>query len=248
VPEEMLGGAKDRDKVVARFVEWDSTHKNPVAEVVKVLGQAGLHETEMVAILVDNGFRLEFPPDVLEESSSMDYGLTKDELARRRDFRGITTFTIDPVDAKDFDDAISFRVLDEGIYEIGVHIADVSHYVRPGTLTDIEAVKRATSVYLVDRTVPMLPERLSNDLCSLRPNEDKLTFSAVVQMDEKGKILDQWFGKTVIHSVKRFTYEEAQEVLEGAPSEYAGALLKLNELAYQLRKKDLKTGLLISNR
>jgi len=196
----------------------------------------------MQAILVENGFRLEFPREVMEECNRMEARVTKYDEELRRDFRAVPTFTIDPVDAKDFDDALSFQRLDNGLYEIGIHIADVTHYVRPDTFTDREAALRATSVYLVDRVVPMLPERLSNELCSLRPHEDKMTFSVVVQMNDAGKVVDSWIGKTIIHSNYRFSYEAAQEVLEGAHHEYAGELLKLNQLAYKLRAARYKKG------
>lgn len=242
VPHTMRGDAKNGDKVVVRFVAWNPEEKNPVAEVVEILGKAGEHNTEMSAILIDNGFRLEFPKSVMEECERMSDEVHEDELKLRRDMRTITTFTIDPHDAKDFDDALSFRRLKDDVYEIGIHIADVSHYVIQGSDTDIEAQKRATSVYLVDRVVPMLPERLSNELCSLRPNEDKRCFSVLVQMNEKGKIIDQWFGKTLIHSGHRFSYEEAQEVLEGKPHELSDVLTTLNQLAYKLREQRYKEG------
>lgn len=242
VPHHYRGDAKNGDKVVVRFVEWNPNEKNPVAEVIQVLGKAGEHNTEMKAILIDNGFRLDFPESVLEECERMTDKVSEDELKLRRDMRSITTFTIDPYDAKDFDDALSFRQLKEDVYEVGIHIADVSHYVVQGSETDLEAQKRATSVYMVDRVVPMLPERLSNELCSLRPNEDKRCFSVIVQMNDKGKILDQWFGKTLIHSKHRLTYEEAQEVLEGKTHELSEILHKLNRLAYKLRERRFKQG------
>jgi ribonuclease R len=242
IPASKLNGAKAGDKVVGKFVEWQKDEKNPIAEVIQILGKAGDNNTEMHSILIDNGFKLEFPPEVIEECDKMQLNNSADEIAKRRDFRNITTFTIDPYDAKDFDDALSFQELENGIYEIGIHIADVSHYVQPGTATDIEAATRATSVYLVDRVIPMLPEKISNELCSIRPNEDKLTFSCVVKMNDKAEVLDQWIGKTIIHSDKRFTYEGAQEVLEGAESEYKKELLKLNELAILLKEKRFKNG------
>lgn len=237
-----LNNAQHGDKVVAKFLEWKPGEKNPEAEVVRILGPAGEHDTEMQAILVENGFRLEFPKEVMDECARMEFKITGSDEELRRDMRGVPTFTIDPVDAKDFDDALSFRRLENGLYEVGIHIADVTHYVHADTMTDIEAALRATSVYLVDRVVPMLPEKLSNELCSLRPHEDKLTFSVVVQMDDKGRVVEQWIGKTIIHSNHRFSYEDAQDVLEGAHHEYASELHKLNELAYKLRAQRYKKG------
>jgi ribonuclease R len=195
-------------------ISWGGDDKKPEAKVVEILGKAGENEAEIHSIMAEFDLPFRFPEDVERESEEIEEGITQKEIGKRRDFRDITTFTIDPEDAKDFDDALSFRKLDNGHYEIGVHIADVTHYVKTESLLEKEAYNRATSVYLVDRTIPMLPERLSNGLCSLRPNEDKLTFSAVFEIDDKGKIHDEWFGRTVIHSDKRFTYEEAQEVLE----------------------------------
>ncbi|HZG00010.1 MAG TPA: RNB domain-containing ribonuclease, partial [Chitinophagales bacterium] len=186
-----LNGAQNGDKVVVKFLEWKPGEKNPEAEVVRILGQAGEHDTEMLAILVENGFRLEFPKEVMDECNQMEERITAQDEELRKDFRSTLTFTIDPADAKDFDDALSFKELANGLYEIGIHIADVTHYVHADTMTDIEAALRGTSVYLVDRVVPMLPERLSNELCSLRPHEDKRCFSVVVQMDEKGRVVEQ---------------------------------------------------------
>ncbi len=242
IPRPLRGEAKNGDKVVVRFIEWVPEEKNPVAEVVRILGKAGEHETEMSAILIENNFRLEFPESVLEECMRMSSEVSEDELKLRRDLRTLTTFTIDPYDAKDFDDALSFRQLKEDVFEIGIHIADVSHYVNIGSDTDLEAQRRATSVYMVDRTIPMLPERVSNELCSLRPHEDKRCFSVMVQMNDNGKVIEQWFGKTLIHSDERLTYEEAQEILEGKPHKLAEALHKLNKLAYKLRERRYKEG------
>ena len=217
-------------------------------EVLEVLGKAGTHETEMHAILAEFGLPYKFPEEVEAESNAISEVIEKDEIKRRRDMRDVTTFTIDPADAKDFDDALSVQLLENGHFEIGVHIADVSHYVRPNTALEREAYARATSVYLVDRTVPMLPEKLSNNLCSLRPNEDKLTFSVVFELNENAKIVNEWFGRTVTHSDKRFTYEEAQEVLEAAArgEEAAGPFAKeltlLNQLAYKLRDERFAKG------
>ncbi len=212
IPLDNLNGAKDGEKVVVSITEWPKGSKNPVGRVKDVLGKKGENNTEMNAILADYGFPLSFPPEVEKEANSFSAVIDNTEIQKRRDFRTIPTFTIDPADAKDFDDAISFQQLPNGHYEIGVHIADVSHFVKPDTALDKEAFERATSVYLVDRVIPMLPERLSNDLCSLRPNEDRLCFSAVFELDDKANIHDQWFGRTVIHSDRRFSYEEAQEV------------------------------------
>src|SRR5690606_27303431 len=188
------------------------------------------------------GFPLSFPKAVEEAANAISEGITKEEIAKRRDFRDTLTFTIDPVDAKDFDDAISFKTLENRHYEIGVHIADVSHYVTPDSILDKEAFERGTSVYLVDRVIPMLPERLSNDLCSLRPREDKLCFSAVFEMDDKANVHDQWFGRTIIHSDRRFTYEEAQEIIETKSGDYADEIRKLNELAQILKERRFKAG------
>lgn len=242
VPLDDLNGAKDGDKVVVTITDWPEDSKNPVGKVKHVLGRQGENNTEMNAILADFGFPLEFPDKVIKESEALPAVISQEEIAKRRDFRPILTVTIDPEDAKDFDDAISFQVLENGNYEIGVHIADVSHFVRPETALDAEAYERGTSVYLVDRVIPMLPERLSNDLCSLRPNEDRLSFSAVFEMNANAQIINEWFGKTVIHSNKRFSYEEAQEILEGKASEYSEALLTLNKLAYKLRDRKYKNG------
>lgn len=196
----------------------------------------------MNAILAQYGFPLSFPAEVENEANQIPEQVTEAEIKGRRDFRDTVTFTIDPADAKDFDDAISFKTLENGNYEIGVHIADVSHYVQPNSYLDKEAYSRATSVYLVDRVIPMLPERLSNGVCSLRPNEDKLCFAAVFELDDKANIITEWYGRTVIHSDRRFSYEEAQEVIENKAGDYAAEILKLNELAYILRDKKFKNG------
>jgi ribonuclease R len=210
--------------------------------VIQVLGRAGEHNTEMHAIMAEFGLPFEFPERVVQEAEKIEEGITQAEISRRRDFREVTTFTIDPVDAKDFDDALSVRKLENENWEIGVHIADVTHYVQPDSLLEKEAYRRATSVYLVDRVVPMLPERLSNGLCSLRPQEDKLTFSAVFEMDKDGKVLQEWFGRTIIHSDRRFSYEEAQEVLESGTGDFAEELLLLNDLAKKLKEERFKKG------
>jgi ribonuclease R len=242
VPIERLNGAKDGQKVIARIKDWPQG-LNPFGEIVRVLGNMGDHEVEMSSIMYEYGLPMEFPDEVIQEAEKLDEGIAQ-EVGKRRDFRDILTVTIDPDNAKDFDDALSIKPLKNGNFEIGVHIADVSHYVRPKTTIDDEALKRATSVYLVDRVVPMLPERLSNFICSLRPHEDKLAFSAVFEMDMQGQIKNEWFGKTIIHSDRRFTYEEVQEMIEGAEGEYKEELLILNSIARTLRKKRLKAGAL----
>lgn len=242
IPLDSLNGAKDGEKVLVTITEWPKNAKNPIGKVKTVLGVKGENNTEMNAILADYGFPLQFPKEVDEAANAIPEEISKEEIAKRRDFRDTLTFTIDPADAKDFDDAISFKTLENGNYEIGVHIADVSYYVIPESILDKEAFERATSVYLVDRVIPMLPERLSNNLCSLRPNEDKLCFSAVFEMDEKANIIDQWFGRTIIHSNRRFSYEEAQEIIENKAGDHASEILKLNELAYILRDRKFKNG------
>lgn len=242
VPLDNLNGAKAGEKVVVSIVEWPKSAKNPIGRVKEILGKKGENNTEMNAILADYGFPLSFPKAVEAEANEIPETIAPEEIAKRRDFRDTLTFTIDPFDAKDFDDAISFKKLENGNYEIGVHIADVSHYVIPNTELDKEAFERGTSVYLVDRVIPMLPERLSNGVCSLRPNEEKLCFSAVFEMDDKATIHDQWFGRTVINSDRRFTYEEAQEVIEQKAGDHAAEILKLNELAYILRERKFKNG------
>ncbi len=242
IPLSDLNGAKDNEKAIAHISEWPEGAKNPIGKIIHVLGKQGDNNAEMNAILADFGFPLAFPKDVEAAAEAIAETIPAAEIAKRRDFRKALTFTIDPFDAKDFDDAISFQKLPNGNYEIGVHIADVSHYVLPDSALDIEAYDRGTSVYLVDRVIPMLPELLSNGLCSLRPNEDKLCFSAVFELDEKAIIHSEWFGRTVIHSDKRFAYEEAQEIIEGKQSDFSEEILKLNELAYILRERKFKAG------
>jgi ribonuclease R len=242
IPLTDLNGAKDNEKAIAHISEWPEGAKNPIGKIIHVLGKQGDNNAEMNAILADFGFPLAFPKDVEEAAEAISEIIPDAEIAKRRDFRKVLTFTIDPFDAKDFDDAISFQKLPNGNYEIGVHIADVSHYVLPDSALDVEAYDRGTSVYLVDRVIPMLPERLSNGLCSLRPNEDKLCFSAIFELDEKAIIHSEWFGRTVIHSDKRFAYEEAQEIIEGKQSDFSEEILKLNELAYILRERKFKSG------
>ena len=242
IPEARSQKAKHRDKVVVELAEWRPKDKNPIGHISEILGQAGSNDIEMKSILVENGFFTSFTRDVLNEAEDLPFKVSDDEKKKRRDFSKIPTFTIDPTDAKDFDDAISFQKLDNGLFEVGVHIADVSHYVKEHSVLDKEAFKRATSVYLVDRVAPMFPERLSNIICSLRPNEDKCCFAAVFQLDEKAKVQNVWFGKTVIHSQKRFTYDEAQVILEGGEGVFKNELLKLNELAHLLRKERFLLG------
>ncbi len=242
VPLNDLNGAKNGQKVQVGITDWPDGAKNPIGKILNVLGTQGENDTEMNAILAQYGFPLSFPADVEKEANAIPETVSEEEIKGRRDFRDTVTFTIDPADAKDFDDAISFKKLDNGNYEIGVHIADVSHYVLPKSNLDKEAYERATSVYLVDRVIPMLPERLSNGVCSLRPNEDKLCFAAVFELDEQANIQNQWFGRTAIHSNRRFSYEEAQEVLEQKTGDYAEELVKLNELAYQLRDRKFAAG------
>ncbi len=242
IPGEFTNNAEHRQKVIAEIVDWAEGDKNPIGKIKEVLGNAGENNTEMHAIMAEYGLPFTFPESIDKAAEQIEEEITKAEISKRRDFRNITTFTIDPVDAKDFDDAISVQKLDNGNYEIGVHIADVTHYVRPGTLLEKEAYLRATSVYLVDRVVPMLPEKLSNGLCSLRPNEDKLTFSAVFEMTGSGKIMHQWFGKTIIHSIRRFTYEEVQEVIETQQGDLKEEVLLLDRLAKILRKERFKNG------
>jgi len=242
IPLDRLNGAKDNYKAIAKIVDWPEDAKNPIGEITHVLGKQGENNAEMNAILADYGFPLAFPDEVEKQAESIKGEITKEEIAKRRDFREILTFTIDPADAKDFDDAISFQLLKNGNIEVGVHIADVSHYVKPDSALDKEAFERGTSVYLVDRVIPMLPERLSNGLCSLRPNEDKLCFSAVFELDNEANVIEQWFGRTIIHSDTRFSYEDAQEVLENKSGKHSKELLKLNELAYKLRERKFKHG------
>ena len=254
-----INGAKDGDKVLAKITDWPDNSKNPFGKIVESLGKPGDHDTEIHSILLEYGLPYEFPSEVEQEAEKLPIEITAEEISKRRDMRTDLTFTIDPITAKDFDDALSFKVLENGNYEIGIHIADVSHYVQPKTILDDEAYDRATSVYLVDRVVPMLPEMLSNGVCSLRPNEEKLTFSAVFEINENANIVDQWFGRTVTYSDKRFAYEEAQVIIETKknviPSavslsgeEYevsddiVQAVLKLDELAKKMRSRRMKSG------
>ncbi|MFD0992270.1 ribonuclease R [Tenacibaculum geojense] len=254
-----INGADNGDKVLATITDWPENSKNPFGKITEVLGKPGEHDTEIHSILLEYGLPYEFPVEVEKEAKELPIEITTDEIAKRRDMRKDLTFTIDPKDAKDFDDALSFTILENGNYEIGIHIADVSHYLQPKTILDDEAYDRATSVYLVDRVVPMLPEMLSNGVCSLRPNEEKLTFSAVFEMNDKAQIINQWFGRTVTYSDKRFAYEEAQAIIESKSNTVPAnisltgeayevdqaivtAILKLDELAKNMRKKRMKSG------
>jgi len=240
VPMDKLSEAVDGDKVVVKITEWKDN--SPSGEVVHVMGASGSHELEMQSILINNGFNLAWPDEVIEESRKLPEGISEEEIAKRRDFRKITTFTIDPITAKDFDDALSIQTLENGNTEVGVHIADVSHYVLPGTALDKEAYYRSTSVYLVDRVCPMLPEKLSNELCSLRPLEESLCYSAVFEIDSDHHVVSRWFGRTVIFSDHRFSYEDAQVVLENGEGPFAAELKKLNKIAKAIRKKRFKDG------
>ncbi len=242
VPKDRIGKAKDGDKVIVKISKYPEGNDNPEGIVTQVLGKAGEHNTEIHAIMAEYGLPFQFTDELESEAGTLSTVITDSEINKRRDFRKITTFTIDPEDAKDFDDALSFEELPNGNYEIGVHIADVTHYILPDTELEKEAYKRATSVYLVDRTIPMLPEKLSNELCSLRPNEDKLTFSAVFEIDKKAKIINQWFGRTVIHSNRRFSYEQAQEIMDNNEGGFVKELLILNDLAKKMRDERMKKG------
>ena len=244
LPRGRLKGGKNGDKAVARIVQWRDDEMNPRGEIIDILGVKGENNTEMHAILAEFGLPYKYPENVEKAAEKIQEGITKEEVAKREDFRNVTTFTIDPRDAKDFDDALSIRRLSNGNWEVGVHIADVTHYVHPNTIIDKEAQKRATSVYLVDRTIPMLPERLSNGLCSLRPNEEKLTFSAIFEMDHKANVVNSRIGRTVIKSDRRFTYEEAQTIIETGEGEYAEELAVLNTLAKELRRRRYQGGAL----
>lgn len=242
VPTKSLNGAKNGEKAVVKITEWPAGAKNPIGEVVEVLGMPGLHETEMHAILAEFELPYRFAPEIDAAANALSEQIPSEEYKKRRDFRNITTFTIDPKDAKDFDDALSLQKLPNGHWEVGVHIADVTHYIKPGSVLDDEGLDRATSVYLVDRVVPMLPERLSNHICSLRPNEEKLCYSAVFEMNDEAEILKQWFGHTIILSNRRFAYEEAQQVLDTKEGDYKDELLTLHKLAQILRKERFKKG------
>lgn len=242
IPLDKLNGAVDGNRVVARLVKWEKADKKPEGEVVSILKTTDVNDMAMKELLIDAGFPIGFEKDVLEEAMRLSDAITREELTNRKDYRQILTFTIDPVDAKDFDDAISIRPLKNGNYEIGVHIADVSHFVQPCSILDEAAYERATSVYLPDRVNPMLPERISNELCSLRPKEDKYTFSTIFEINKKAQIKHKWIGRTVIHSDHRFTYEDVQEIIETNEGQYLDEILLLNDLAQQFRKERFNNG------
>ncbi len=248
IPKAKLNGGKNGQKAVVKLMEWEPNLKNPVGEVIDVLGNKGDNTAEMHAILAEFGLPYKYPEDVEHAADHIDAGITPAEIAKRVDLRKVTTFTIDPRDAKDFDDALSLRKLENGLWEVGVHIADVTHYVRPDSIIEKEARQRATSVYLVDRTIPMLPEHLSNGICSLRPNEEKLTYSVLFQMNDKAEVLKYDIAKTVICSDRRFTYEEAQTVLETGEGDYKEELFTLDKLAKILRDKRFATGAIAFDR
>lgn len=242
IPKSKLKGGQTGDKAVVKIVEWKEDSKNPNGEVVDILGKAGENNAEIHAILAEFGLPYKYPTAVEKVANKIDAGITDEEIAKRVDMRDVLTFTIDPADAKDFDDALSFRQLPDGNYEIGVHIADVTHYVRPDTIIDREAQSRATSVYLVDRVVPMLPEHLCNGICSLRPDEDKLAFSVIFKMDDDGNVISSNIARTVIKSNRRFAYEEAQQVIETGHGDCSEAILKLNDIAKKLRSRRYENG------
>ena len=242
IPRGGLHRAKDGDKVIAHLVDWPDGSGNPFGEITRVLGKPGESDVEMESILAAHEYPIEFPKEVEREAGKIPTKISKDEIKRRRDFRKVFTITIDPADAKDFDDAISLQKMKNGHWEVGVHIADVSHYVRPGSAIDHEALERGTSVYLVDRTIPMLPEKLCNNVCSLRPDEEKLTFSVVFEMDDDAKIYDRWIGKTIIKSCRRYTYEEVQTMIEGGPGDYKDEILTFHRLATKLREQRMALG------
>lgn len=242
IPRTKLKGGKDGDKAVARITSWPEGKKNPIGEIVDILGKTGENNAEIHAILAEYGLPYRYPESVEKAAAKIEAGITDEVVASRLDMRNVTTFTIDPKDAKDFDDALSIRRLENGNYEIGVHIADVTHYVTPDSIIDREAQKRATSVYLVDRVVPMLPEHLCNGICSLRPNEDKLSFSCIFEMDEEANIKSSHIARTVTRSNRRFTYEEAQEIIETGVGEYAQEILMLDHMAKIMRKHRYENG------
>lgn len=242
IPRDKLGAAKVGEKVFVQMTHWTDPKKEPLGEVIRILGEVDSNDVEMEAIVLERGFDTTFPQEVHDAAEKIPTTISQEEIKKRRDFRDTLTLTIDPKDAKDFDDALSWKKLPNGNVEVGVHIADVSHYVERESILDKEAVARATSIYLVDRTVPMLPERLSNGICSLVPNEDRLTFAAVFTLNTKGEIVDEWFGRTIIHSQKRFSYEEAQEVLDKKEGSCVEALLSLDALAKQIREARMQDG------
>ena len=242
IPKDLLKGGKNGDKAVVKLLEWPLDSKNPVGKVIDILGKSGENNAEMNAILAEYGLPYKYPEAVEEAAAQLPTGITEEEIAKREDFRDVTTFTIDPVDAKDFDDALSIRPAGKGVWEVGVHIADVSHYVTEGSIIDKEAFKRATSIYLVDRTIPMLPERLCNFLCSLRPNEEKLSYSVIFDINEKAEVLKSRITRTVINSNRRFSYEEVQEIIEKGEGEYYDEIKVLNTIAQKMREKRFQAG------
>lgn len=242
IPIEKLNGAVDKDRAVVKLTKWDKDDKKPEGEVVTVIKAEDMNDFAMKELLIDAGFPIMFDAEVLKEAHSLSENITREELKKRKDCRDILTFTIDPADAKDFDDAISVRNLDNGNYEIGVHIADVSHFVKPASILDKSAYERATSVYLPDRVNPMLPERISNELCSLRPHEDKYTFSAIFQINNRAEIKHSWIGRTIIHSNHRFTYEEVQEIIEKKDGLHYKPISLLNDLAQKFRRERFRKG------
>ena len=265
IPSNNIGEANDGDKVLVELLEWKKQDLSPIGKIVKVFGEPGNHHTELNSIIAKNEIVIDFSQEVKDYTELISEKIENKEIKQRRDFREITTFTIDPIDAKDFDDALSFKKIDNNNFEIGIHIADVSHYVKPSTILDKEAYNRATSIYLVDRVIPMLPEKLSNKVCSLRPNEDKLTFSAVFNFNKKGEINNSWFGRTIIKSNKRFSYQEAQEIIETKKNiiskknsltgkEYkvdqsiVEAIITLDDIAKKTRDKREKNGSINFNR
>jgi ribonuclease R len=242
VPKGELNGAKNGQKVVVHLVDWPENSGNPFGEIVRVLGNPGENDVEMESILASHNYPIEFPEEVEKEAAAIPVSISKMEVKKRRDFREVFTITIDPADAKDFDDAISLQKLPNGHWEVGVHIADVSHYVTPGSAIDEEAFNRGTSVYLVDRTIPMLPEKLCNNVCSLRPNEEKLTFSTVFEMDDEANVIHHWIGKTIIKSCRRYAYEEVQAMIEGAEGDYKEQIMTFHHLATKLRERRTAEG------
>ena len=248
IPKNKLKGGKSGQKAVVKLLGWEPNAKNPVGEVIDVLGDKGDNTAEMHAILAEFGLPYKYPADVEAAAEKIDAGITPDEVAKRIDMRNVTTFTVDPRDAKDFDDALSLRKLDDGLWEVGVHIADVTHYVRPDSIIEQEGRERATSVYLVDRTIPMLPEHLSNGICSLRPDEDKLTYSVIFKMNDNAEIQHYKIAKTVTRSNRRFTYEEAQAIIETEEGEYKDEILTMDRLAKILRKKRFENGAIAFDR
>ena len=245
IPAGKTMGAKDGQKAYVVITKWEDSKKSPEGEVKQILGDKGDNDVEMLSIVLEKGFDTDFPDEVVAEAHEIEKNeriISSDEIAQRRDMRGTFTCTIDPADAKDFDDALSLKELPNGNYEVGIHIADVSHYVREGSELDKEALKRGCSIYLVDRTIPMLPHVLSNDVCSLNPNEDKLTFSAIFEMTPKGEVMNRWFGRTVMRSDKRFTYENAQEIINAKVGEFSNELLIFKDLAEKLRKEKVENG------